>query len=190
MEQPMAAINNRRHATALATLAWAFVLFSGAVFAERDKHSQLEIETLFPMFFMNGYHLAVGLRQNQWRLRASCIDGGNYDYEPNNDVFERNLGKGCGLFMGHFFDRHWHAYLFIERQEYIVTRRSSGASATFRVTDIGPGLGYQYFLTKDLYLQPALHLYWREKASKTIDGIDYTLRNSDVSLTVRLGYQF
>lgn len=186
----MRARNNPWRGLALAVLASANSLQNSEAFAAEEKPPQLEVESLFPMFLMGGSHLAVGLRQNQWRLRASCIDGGNYDFEPDNDTFERNLSKGCGLFMGYFFHQGWHAYLFIERQEYIVTRRDTGVSATFPVTDIGPGIGYQYFLTRDIYLQPALHLYWRKKAEKTIDGIDYTLRNIDLSPVLRLGYQF
>lgn len=186
----MTARSNRRCGLPVTALAWATCLLSSQVFAAGENQPQVEVESLFPMFLMDGYHLAVGLRRNQWRLRASCIDGGNYDFEPNNETFERNLGKGCGLFMGYFFRQGWHAYLFIERQEYIVTRRDTSVSATFPVTDIGPGIGYQYFFTRNVYLQPALHLYWHEKAEKTIDGIDYTLRNIDISPTLRLGYQF
>ena len=186
----MKAANHRYRKLVLAILLLTTTLLNSEFSAAEENPYRIEVESLFPMFLMGGYHLAIGVRKGQWRLRASCIDGGNYDYEPNNSMFKRNLGKGCGLFLGYFFSQGWHAYLFVERQEYTVTRRDTGIHATFPVTDIGPGIGYQYFFDKNIYLQPALHLYWRKSARKTIGGIDYSLPNFDFSPTLRLGYQF
>lgn len=186
----MNVVNNRYRRCALAILLLTTILLNSTRSAAEENPYYIEVESLFPMFLMGGYHLAIGVRKDQWRLRASCIDGGNYNYEPNSSAFKRNLGKGCGIFLGYFFSPGWHAYLFIERQEYIVTRRDTGTSATFPVTDIGPGIGYQYFFNKKIYLQPALHLYWRKDAKKNIGGINYTLPNFDFSPTLRLGYRF
>ena len=149
-----------------------------------------ELESLAPIYLFGGYHIAAGVRFGNIRLRTSCIDGGDYDYEPHNPDFERNLGTGCGLFAGYFFSSHWHAYLYVEKQSYIVTNRLNGASETFDVIDVGPGIGYQFFMGKNVYLQPALHLYWRRSQTKTIGGKSYTLRETDISPTVRIGYRF
>jgi hypothetical protein len=121
---------------------------------------------------------------------VSCIDGGDYDYEPNNDQFERNLGRGCGVFAGYFINDHWHIYLFLEKQSYIVTKRDSDVSEKFNVIDFGPGIGYQYFFYKKLYIEPAVHLYWRNSQTKTIDGSEYKLREFDLSPVIRVGVQF
>jgi len=171
-------------------LTAALLLIPNIVFAAKEKTPEYSIESLFPIYFFNGYHLAFGIRIKDFRLRASCIDGGNYDYEPNNDQFERNLGKGCGVFAGYFLSKRWHLYMFIEKQSYVVTKRESGVSAEFDVLDIGPGLGYQYYFTENAYLQPALHLYWRKSEEKVIDGINYELREFDLSPTIRVGYRF
>jgi hypothetical protein len=171
-------------------VATALLLFPNILFGAEVKRVEYSIESLFPIYFFEGYHLAVGIRINDFRLRASCIDGGNYDYEPDDDQFERNLGKGCGVFAGYFLDKRWHVYLFVEKQSYLVTKRDNGVSEEFDVLDIGPGLGYQYYFTENAYLQPALHLYWRKSEKKIIDGINYELREFDLSPTIRVGYRF
>lgn len=66
--------------------------------ASDSKH---EFESLFPMYFFGGQHLAAGVRFEQWRFRASCIEGGRYEYEPESDDFERNLATGCGVVVGY-----------------------------------------------------------------------------------------
>lgn len=157
---------------------------------EPDSPFVYEIESLFPMYFMGGYHMAAGVRWKDLRVRASCIDGGHYEYEPNNRQFERNLGTGCGIFFGYFLWKYLHAYFYIEAQNYIVSNRDTHDSVRFDVVDIGPGLGYQYFIYKKIYIQPAAHLYWREKQQKLVGGTRYTLRNIDVSPTIRIGYRF
>ncbi|MDH5230810.1 MAG: hypothetical protein OEY38_12160 [Gammaproteobacteria bacterium] len=169
-------------------------LFASTASATSPESAQspfiYEIESLFPMYFMDGYHIAAGVRWKDIRVRASCIDGGYYDYEPNNQRFERNLGTGCGLFLGYYLWKNLHAYVYVEAQNYIVHDRDTRASERFDVIDIGPGLGYQYFFFSNVYLQPAIHLYWRKKQEKYVAGIKYTLRNIDVSPTVRVGYRF
>ncbi len=166
------------------------LIIPNILFANEPTKFKYEIESLFPMYFYDGYHLAVGIRINDFRYRISCIDGGDYNYEPNNDQFERNLGRGCGVFAGYFLDSHWHIYLFLEKQYYTVTKRDSNVSENFDVIDVGPGIGYQYFFSKKIYIQPAIHLYWRNSENKSIDGSDYVLREYDVSPVVRVGYQF
>lgn len=166
------------------------LLIPQTLFASDTMKTRFEVESLFPMFFYHGSHLALGIREHNIRFRVSCIDGGDYDYEPNNDQFERNLGSGCGVFAGYFLNSHWHTYLFLEKQSYIVTKRDTNIKETFNVLDFGPGIGYQYFFSKNFYIQPAVHLYWRKSQEKTIDGIHYKLRNFDFSPVIRAGYQF
>jgi len=163
---------------------------SGTVSAQERKGVSMELESLVPMYLFGGAHIAVSLNVDNFRFRASCIDGGNYDFEPNNETFERNLGVGCGVFAGTFLNDNWHIYLFVERQRYIVTKRDSLVQATFDVWDVGPGIGYQYFIWDETYIQPALHLYYRSSQTKQIDGIDYSLRNLDLSAVFRVGYRF
>ena len=159
-------------------------------YASEDVELTYEFESLVPMYFYGGYHLAAGVRYKAYRFRVSCIDGGNFDYEASDNNFERNLGTGCGVFAGYFLNENLHVYGYVENQSYIVTKRNSGIQAKFDVVDIGGGVGYQYFLTTKIYVQPALHLYWRKPQTKTIDGSDYTLRAVDILPTVRIGYQF
>ena len=159
-------------------------------YANSGTELTYEIESLLPMYFYGGYHLAVGARYKEYRFRVSCIDGGNFDYERNDNNFERNLGKGCGLFSGYFLNDNWHIYGFLENQSYIVTKRDSGIKSEFDVIDIGGGIGYQCFLTKKIYIQPALHLYWRNPQTKIIDGSNFTLREVDILPTIRMGYRF
>lgn len=155
-----------------------------------DTGTKFEIESLFPMYFYGGRHLAVGVRVDDVRIRASCIDGGRYDYEPDNPTFERNLGTGCGAFLGYFFAPNWEIYLFVEKQNYVVRNRANMATQRFDVIDIGPGIGYQYFFDENIYIQPAVHLYWRPSQKGVIGGTNYLLRETDLSAVVRLGYQF
>lgn len=155
-----------------------------------DTGAKFEIESLFPMYFYGGSHLAVGVRGGDVRMRVSCIDGGRYDYEPGNPIFERNLGTGCGVFLGYFFAPNWEIYLFVEKQNYVVTNRGNRAAQRFDVIDVGPGIGYQYFLTRNVYVQPALHLYWRTSQDSVIGGTNYSLRETDLSPVIRVGVQF
>jgi len=115
--------------------------------------------------------------------------GADFEYEPNKTL-ERTLRNDCGVFAGYFFTGHWHEYLYIQRQSYLVTNRNNGSRELFSPTDIGPGLGYRYFMTKYLYLQQDLHLYWQKTQTKAVGGETFTLRETDITPTIRLGYQF
>ncbi len=155
----------------------------------------LEVESLFPMFFTGGFHIGVGYRYNNFRIRASVINGGNYNAETaglNNfsGEFKRYYKTSPGIFVGYNIWKNLELYAYTEFHTFKIEQKSTGIKKDLRSTDFGGGVGYQFFLWKGLYLQPAFHIYLRTDKSLQFDDVTYNIPNVDLSPVIRLGYRF
>jgi hypothetical protein len=177
---------------------YAMFLSAHGVSAEeaRTTNHYIEVESLVPMFFYNGYHAAIGYRLNDFRIRASVLYGGTYDAEPagisnSKDQFSRYYDHGSwGVFFGYFVWRNLEFYAFAEHHEWKIKNKEDSATASMRTYDVGPGIGYQFFVQDHFYIQPAYHVYFRKRETIVVGNKDYTIPAIDQSVVLRLGYRF
>ncbi len=151
-----------------------------------------EIESLVPMFFFNGYHLAIGYRYERFRIRFSVINGGIYNAEPaglgnSKDQFKRYYLTSPGVFAGYNIWKYWDFYAMLELHDYSIEQRSTGIKKNLQSIDYGFGIGYQYFIGDYFYIQPAIHLYLRGNHSINFNNEIYQIPRVDISPVLRLG---
>lgn len=154
----------------------------------------LDIESLFPMFITGGFHVGVGYRYNKFRVRASVINGGNYNAEKagvNNSSkdFKRHYKTSPGIFLGYYILKELEVYTYLECHTFEIEQKSSGIKKDLFSLDYGAGIGYQFFIGKSFYVQPAFHFYYRRGKSLNFDGIPYKIPNVDLSPVIRVGYR-
>jgi hypothetical protein len=87
--------------------------------ANYEVKQAIEVESLVPMFLTGGYHFAVCYRYKKFRLRASVINGGNYDAEPagltnSKADFKRYYKTSPGFFFGYNIWKNLELYTFLE----------------------------------------------------------------------------
>jgi len=155
----------------------------------------LEIESLFPMFFYGGYHIGAGYRYKKFRVRISIINSGSYDAEPagvNNSSknFKRYYQTSPGIFFGYNIWKNLDIYTFLESHKFNIEQKSSGLSGSLHTYDYGGGIGYQLFLGKYIYIQPAMHIYCRNEKSIVVGNEIYNIPKFDISPVIRLGVRF
>lgn len=170
------------------------------VFAQENNFSTnanqaLEVESLFPMFFTGGFHLGVGYRYNDFRVRLSVINGGSYNAEGaglhnSSKEFKRYYKTSPGIFIGYNLWRNLELYTYIELHTFEVEQKNTGVKKNLHSTDFGGGVGYQFFLWKGLYIQPAFHIYLRKEKSLNFDNTVYNIPKIDLSPVIRIGYRF
>ncbi|KAA8482583.1 hypothetical protein BDE36_4372 [Arcticibacter tournemirensis] len=153
-----------------------------------------EVESLFPMFFTGGFHAAIGYRYGKFRLRASVINGGDYNAEPagldnQKDTFKRFYKTSPGFFLGYNIWKNLETYTFVEMHTFAVEQKATGRRQNIRSNDFGGGVSYQFFFGKYVYLQPGLHLYLRSDKSRDFNGERYTIPNADISPVIRIGFR-
>ena len=163
------------------------------VFYNKTKHA-LEMESLFPMFFTGGFHLGIGYRYNNFRVRVSVINGGSYNAETagihSSKEFNRYYKTSPGLFLGYNVWKNLEFYTYLEYHTYEIKQKSTGIKKDLRSFDFGGGVGYPFFLWQGLYVQPAFHVYIRKSKSLDFDGATYNIPNVDLSPVIRIGYRF
>lgn len=155
----------------------------------------LEIESLFPMFISGGFHIGVGYRYNKFRVRASVINGGDYNAEKagiNNSSkeFKRHYKTSPGIFLGYNVWRNLEIYTYCEFHTFQIEQKSTGIKKDIFSLDYGGGIGYQFFIGKCFYLQPAFHVYYRKNKSLDFGEVQYNIPNIDLSPVIRVGYRF
>jgi hypothetical protein len=154
------------------------------------KHA-IEVESLFPMFFFGGYHIGVGYRYKKFRVRVSLINGGTYDTEPagvrSNSDFKRYYKPSPGIFLGYNIWKNLEIYAYLEHHTFQITQKSTGDTRNIVSIDFGPGIGYQFFIGRYLYIQPAMHVYFRTNNSADFGTQTYHIPNVDLSPVIRVG---
>lgn len=160
-----------------------------------DVKQALEVESLVPMFFTGGYHFAIGYRYNKFRVRVSVINGGSYDAETvglnnSSSEFKRFYKTSPGFFLGYNVWKNLELYGFVESHTFSIQQKSTKIEKDLHSTDIGGGIGYQFFIGRYFYIQPALHMYCRKDKSLDFEGTKYSISNMDISPVLRLGIRF
>lgn len=152
----------------------------------------IEIESLFPMFVSGGYHAGLGYRYKHFRIRASVINGGDYNAEPaglknNKAEFKRYYKTSPGLFLGYNFWKKLELYSYLELHTFSIEQKASGIRQDLHSRDFGAGISYQVFFWGNFYLQPGLHSYFRADKSLDFNQIKYHIPNVDISAVIRVG---
>lgn len=153
-----------------------------------------EVESLFPMFLTGGYHVGLGYRYDKFRVRVSVINGGKYDTEPagtknSSADFKRYYKTSPGFFLGYNAWRNLEVYSFLELHNFEIEQKSSGMKKDIKSTDIGGGVSYQFFLGPHIYLQPGVHIYFRNDHSAEFKDFTYNIPNIDLAPVIRIGYR-
>lgn len=151
-----------------------------------------EVESLVPMFLTGVYHFAIGYRYNKFRVRASVINGGSYNAETagiNNtsSEFKRFYKTSPGIFLGYNVWKNLELYGFAEFHTFNIQQKSTKIEKDLHSVDLGGGVGYQFFIGRYFYIQPALHIYCRKDHSLDFEGRKYNISNIDFSPVLRLG---
>ncbi len=152
----------------------------------------VEVESLFPMFFYGGYHLGVGYRYQKIRVRVSVINGGTYDAEPagvsnHSAQFKRFYKPSPGIFLGYNFWKNMEFYGFLEHHTFGIEQKSTGWQQNIHSIDYGFGLGYQFFIGRYVYIQPAFHVYLRAEKTLQFSNIQYKIPTTDLAPVIRVG---
>ncbi|MCI1648800.1 MAG: hypothetical protein LKI39_08985 [Bacteroides sp.] len=152
-----------------------------------------EVESLFPMFITGGFHAAVGYRYDRFRIRLSVINGGHYNAEKaginSSNEFKRFYKTSPGLFLGYYVWKELEVYTYLECHTFEIEQKSTGAKKDLFSMDYGAGIGYQFFIGKSFYVQPAFHLYLRKRKSLDFNGEEYRIPRVDLSPVIRVGYR-
>nr|WP_320058763.1 hypothetical protein [uncultured Bacteroides sp.] len=160
-----------------------------------DVKQALEVESLFPMFITGGFHAALGYRYDKFRVRVSVINGGKYNAEEagiNNSSsdFKRYYKTSPGIFLGYNVWKNLEVYAYTEFHTFEIEQKATGLKKDLHSTDVGGGIGYQFFIGKSFYIQPAFHVYYRKSKSLDFNGEKYNIPNVDLSPVIRIGYRF
>jgi len=152
-----------------------------------------EVESLFPMFITGGFHVGVGYRYDRFRVRFSVINGGDYNAEKagvnSSDAFKRFYKTSPGLFLGYNVWKNLELYTYFEAHTYEIEQISTGVRKNMFSMDYGAGVGYQFFIGKSFYAQPAFHVYLRKRKTLDFSGEEYKIPGVDLSPIIRIGYR-
>lgn len=186
-------------------LSFLLVLITLQAFSQKNSLKELnrknveinqavDIESLFPMFISGGFHVGVGYRYEKFRIRASVINGGTYNAEKaginnSSSEFKRYYKTSPGIFIGYNLWKNLELYTYIEFHTFEIEQKSTGIQKDLFSVDYGGGLGYQFFVWKGLYIQPAFHVYYRKSNGINFNGIRYEIPNMDLSPVIRIGYR-
>lgn len=149
----------------------------------------IEVEAVPFVYLSGGYHVSIGYRYNRLRFRASIIDAGSYNSQPGNADFKRFESSGSfGIFAGYFVWKNLETYGFVDRQVFTVKQNATDESRSLNAVTPGLGIGYQFFIGRYVYIQPALHLYLRSSQEIRFgNGNNYSLATSEISPIIRVG---
>jgi hypothetical protein len=153
----------------------------------------LEVESLVPMFFTGGYHIGVGYRYNNFRVRVSVINGGTYNADLQAvsgtvDGYKRYYTTSPGFFLGYNVWKNLEIYGYYERHTFEIEQMETGEKQDLPSNDFGIGVSYQFFVGRTFYIQPGVHTYFRSEQSIAFsNGGNYTIPTFEISPVVRLG---
>ena len=153
----------------------------------------IEIESLFPMYFYGGYHVGVGYRYKNFRIRASVINGGTYnaDVQAVGDIdegYKRYYTTSPGIFLGYNVWKNLEVYGYYERHTFEVEQMSTGEKQDLPSNDFGIGISYQFFIGRIFYIQPGVHSYFRAEQTITFaNSGTYSIPTFELTPIVRVG---
>jgi len=152
------------------------------------------MESLFPLYISGGYHLGLGYRYKNFRVRLSVINGGSYNAEPagtknSSSDFKRYYKTSPGLFIGYNVWRNLEIYTFLELHTFEIEKISSGLKRDISSTDFGGGMCFQFIFGRHICLQPRFHIYLRSDNRADFNGLNYNILNIDLAPVIRIGYR-
>lgn len=156
------------------------------------KHA-LEAESLVPMFFFGGWHFGVGYRYKKIRIRASLINGGNYNVDNQSvkgkiEGYERYYTTSPGIFAGYNVWKNLEVFGYFEYHDFDIKQLPSAERKTITSEDFGIGISYQFFIGRVFYIQPGIHSYFRGKNHTGFaNGQTYNIPTTELSPVVRVG---
>lgn len=152
------------------------------------KHAA-EIEVVPLVYLSSGYHVSLGYRYKKFRFRVSVIDAGTNNFESSGSDFERFETAGsAGIFMGYNVWKNLETYAFLDRQVFDIKQKSTQEVSRLNTITPGLGIGYQFFIGRYFYLQPALHLYLYGDQSVTFsDNSIYSMSAAEIIPVIRVG---
>ncbi|WP_321331111.1 hypothetical protein [uncultured Bacteroides sp.] len=176
------------------------ILYSYSQETSQKEHSYdvkqaFEVESLFPMFLTGGFHAALGYKYDKFRVRVSVINGGTYNAETaginnSSSTFKRYYKTSPGIFLGYSIWKNLEVYAYTEFHTFEIEQKSTEIKKDLHSTDVGGGIGYQFFIGRSFYIQPAFHVYYRKSKSLDFGGETYKIPNVDLSPVIRIGYRF
>lgn len=188
----------------------AIILIAQAIYAQTDSSEcefwhptppnyavkqALEAESLVPMFFTGGFHFALCYRYENFRFRASIINGGSYNAETagldrSSENFERHYKTSPGFFLGYNIWENLELYTYLEFHTFEIEQKSTGLMKDIKSTDCGAGISYQLFIGRYFYIQPGVHVYLRSDKELNFNQEKYTIPNVDLSPVLRIGIRY
>jgi hypothetical protein len=152
------------------------------------KHA-LEVEAVPFVYLSEGYHISLGYRYKKFRFRVSAINAGTFNSETKNNQFERFETRGTfGFFAGYNIWKNLETYVFVDRQVFDIKQKSTSEIKQINSVSPGLGIGYQFFIGRYFYIQPALHLYLRSANEITFsDNTTYSISTADITPVIRIG---
>lgn len=78
-------------------------------------------------------------------------------------------------------------YGYLEHHTFQITQKSTGDKKDIVSIDFGPGIGYQFFIGRYFYIQPAMHVYFRASNAAAFGSETYHIPNVDLSPVIRVG---
>jgi hypothetical protein len=151
-----------------------------------------EVESLVPIFFMGGYHAALGYRYRKFRFRISVLNGGRLNTERigisnSSPEFKRYYKTSPGFSFGYNLYKHLELFAFVGLNTFAIEQQSSGIKKNIRSNDVGGGISYQFFCGKIFYAIPGIHVYTRGAKSVDFGDSRYHIPKTDISPEIRIG---
>lgn len=163
--------------------------------ANYEVKQAIELESLFPMFFYGGWHIGVGYRYKNFRLRFSLINGGDYNADVQSvngsiEGYERYYTTSPGIFLGYNIWKNLEIYGYYESHTFEIKQLSTDEKKEILSSDVGIGLSYQFFFGRSFYIQPGIHSYFRPNESISFsNGETYSIPTFELTPIVRAGFR-
>ncbi len=111
-----------------------------------NANQAVEVESLFPMFFTGGFHFGAGYRYKKFRVRASIINGGDYNAEKaginnSSSEFKRYYKTSPGVFFGYNIWKNLEVYTYTEFHTFEIKQISTDLKKDLHSVDFGGGVG-------------------------------------------------
>lgn len=161
-----------------------------------QKSFNYEIETQVPCFIVGGYHLSVGGRFENFRVRAEIQNSGTMDFgefglNNQNKNFHRYLDNiSVGVAGDYFFYKGFFVSGSIETRNWKINDEDKTSEKYIRTIDFGVGPGYQYIFWEKLYFQISFGINFRQDNKLEFNNSEFQISNVDILPMLRLGWQF
>lgn len=161
-----------------------------------QKSFNYEIETQVPCFIVGGFHLSVGGRYENLRVRAEIQNSGTMDFgqfglHNQNKNSHRYLDNiSVGVAGDYFFYKGFFVSGSIETRNWKINDEDKTSEKHIRTIDLGIGPGFQYLFWEHLYFQISFGINFRQGKKLDFNNSEFQISNVDILPMLRLGWQF